>query len=208
MSATKVISAVVHAAIALTVFLVWYFIALNAPKRGLSWANLADSLKWFTTLSNLLQGIASLVMVIALLCGFDQALWLKALRWAAATSVGVTFFTVLLFLGPSQGYQGFYDDSGLYYHLIVPLAAMLAFVLLDRGGGLPWGYILIALAPFVLYGLGYSLNLIVNGFGPSRYAHDLYGFAQHGAKSVVISIAGMTTLAAGTAALLRLLRGA
>ena len=204
----KGISLIVHAAIVALVFYMWYFVSLNVPRRGLTIPRLKESLQWFTTLSNLFQGVVSLVTIAALLGGFDRAAWVRTLRWAGATAIGVTFFTVLFFLGPRDGFPSLYGRTGRYSHLIIPLLSMAAFAALDRSGPLPWRSIVWAMAPLLVYEAAYILNLARHGWlGPARVLYDIYGFASHGTTGAAIAIAVMTVGTGLVAAGLKLLRG-
>ena len=62
------------------------------------------SLKYFTVDSNILVGIASLVFVLRAVKGSAKRST-EVFKFTAASAVGVTFLTVLLFLGQMYGYR-------------------------------------------------------------------------------------------------------
>ena len=64
---------------------------ISSPKRVL--------FRYFTTLSNVLCAIASLIVVIMQLCG-GLPFWALLIKYVGTAAVTVTMFTVLLLLGP------------------------------------------------------------------------------------------------------------
>ena len=128
------------------------------------------SLRYFTVLSNLFEGIACLI-------------WLynkdEKIKYAAAVSVTLTMVVVLTFLGPLYGYIPMFSGVSFWMHLIVPLAALLEvifwnkekFTLKDN---------LLACIPMGIYGVYYIGNNIVNGIGQWPNSNDWYGFLTWG----------------------------
>ena len=57
--------------------------------------------RYFTTLSNVLCAIASLIVVICELCG-ALPFWVLLLKYVGTAAVTVTMLTVFLFLGPTS----------------------------------------------------------------------------------------------------------
>ena len=128
------------------------------------------SLRYFTVLSNLFEGIACLI-------------WLynkdEKIKYVAAVSVTLTMVVVLTFLGPLYGYIPMFSGVSFWMHLIVPLAALLEvifwnkekFTLKDN---------LLACIPMGIYGVYYIGNNIVNGIGQWPNSNDWYGFLTWG----------------------------
>ncbi|MBO7676763.1 MAG: hypothetical protein J6S49_04545 [Erysipelotrichaceae bacterium] len=128
------------------------------------------SLRYFTVLSNLFEGIACLI-------------WLynkdEKIKYAAAVSVTLTMVVVLTFLGPLYGYIPMFSGVSFWMQLIVPLAALLEvifwnkekFTLKDN---------LLACIPMGIYGVYYIGNNIVNGIGQWPNSNDWYGFLTWG----------------------------
>ena len=85
------------------------------------------------------------------------------------------------------------------YNVEQYLAETLDFCLLDRGGRVPFAMSFPAMIPMLLYGAGYSLNLLINGIGAWPHTNDWYGFARGGMASAamvfVIILAGTWCLA-------------
>lgn len=196
----RLISLILNAAIAVAVFVSWGSMAFSV-EGGVLTAPGLRSLKYFTVLSNLLQAFASVAYVFfvarALTGRVERApRAVTVLKYAGTVSVSLTFLVVVLFLGPVLGYRGLFDGVSFWLHLVVPLAAAFDFCALDREGSLRLRDSLWAILPMLLYGVGYVLNLLVNG----RVA-DWYGFATAGMGTLPFVLAGIA-LAAWCVALL------
>ena len=92
---------------------VWLSSAFGSGRHGAFSMEGLQSLRYFTVLSNLLQG----GVCLACLCGAKVGRW----KYVAAVSVALTFFVVLLLLGPAYGYDTMYVGANLWFHLILPI---------------------------------------------------------------------------------------
>lgn len=152
---------------------VWLSSALRPGRGGALSVEGLQSLRYFTVLSNLLQGGVSL----ACLCDVDVGRW----KYISAVSVALTFFVVLLLLGPAYGYGSMYIGANLWFHLILPILSMVNFMIVDREGAFSLRDSLFTLIPMLAYSLFYVGNLLVNGVR----GNDWYGFAKRGPQSAV-----------------------
>ena len=152
------------------------------------------NLRFYTVLSNLLEAIASVIWVVA----FAKASagsgsgntaiasasaraetviprWVEVLKHVAAVSVFLTFTIVLLFLGPLYGHDKLYLGANLWFHLLIPVFAVVEMMFLSdyritaRDNRM-------ALYPTILYGVVYMFNNIINGIGEWPDTNDWYGF--------------------------------
>ena len=101
----------------------------------------------------------------------------------AVTSVGLTFSIIAFFLQPMYRELNMYKGGNLFFHLIVPVIAMVEFILFekdDRDETLPFRYTFIAAIPSVIYGFGYLINILINGTGVWPDTNDWYGFLNWG----------------------------
>ena len=133
---------------------------------------------FFTVLSNCLSGIAALMMAISQIRG-DVSQFVFMMKYLGTVSVTLTFLTVLLFLGPTQGgyAKWFFDGDFFYTHLIGPLLALLSFCLLERRK-MSFGSAMMGLLPMLLYGAVYLYKVM---FAPEdRRWEDFYGFNKAG----------------------------
>ena len=139
--------------------------------------NGVHSLRYFTILSNLLSALAALLVA---LCVSEQGLpfgiWL--LKYIGTAAVTVTFVTVMLFLGPTMGYQSQLEKAGFYYHLAGPLMSVLSFCFMERFHELSPELSLTGMLPVILYGLLYAWKVL---FCPKeRRWEDFYGYTKGG----------------------------
>ena len=166
------------------------------------------SLKYFTVLSNLLLGAASLVYAVCLVrfLRHDAPIpsWAHKLKFAATVAVGVTFMTVMLFLGPTMGYAMMFVGANLWFHLVLPVLAIVEFVFFDVWRSLSFRQSLLGVLPTLLYGIAYCANILLNGVGEWPNTNDWYGFARGGVPGAAVSFAVIAAGTWGIALLLRL----
>lgn len=142
---------------------------------GLLRADGFGGLKYFTVQSNLLEGVASVLWLICIAVRGRETHWVAVLKYIACACVGLTFLTVMLFLGPLYGYPSMFQRANLFFHLLVPLLAMAEFLLMNREKiGVKENLAVVA-AP-LLYGTVYLVNVLVREPTDDPYAYDLYGF--------------------------------
>ena len=89
---------IVNIIIAITVACSW--IAIFVSSSGTLMHNGINSLKYFTVLSNLLEGAASVIWLISTRKNGKASARAELLKYIAAAAVGLTCVTVLVFLGP------------------------------------------------------------------------------------------------------------
>ena len=154
-----------------------------------------ENLKFFTVESNILAGIAALIDIVYTVKN-KSTKTVAVLKYIAAAAVGLTFLTIAAFLGPLYGHSHMYHGSNLYFHLIIPLIAMAEFVLLnDQKMGIREN--LYTMIPPFLYGMGYLINILING----AEGNDFYAFTAWGLPIGIVIFAGIV----GTTFLLGLL---
>ena len=161
----------------------WIRMMLGLSNTGLASSGLR-SLKYFTVLSNLFEAYASMM-------------WLykkdEKLKYIASVSLSLTFITVVLFLGPLFGYRIMFIGSNFWFHLIIPIIAVMEVIFLSKYT-ISKKDNLFALMPMFIYGLFYVGNIFINGVGSWPNINDWYGFFTWGYTGgvvvfVVISLA-------------------
>ena len=144
--------------------------------------------KYFTTDSNILVGLASLLLLI------EEKKVLKdnrksisssfyIFKFVATVSVTITFLTVFLYLGPGSkgGIISMLTNSNLFFHLIIPVLSIISFVCFERTNKINKKYIKYGLIPVILYAIFYLANVLthVENFKVS-IKYDWYYFLQYG----------------------------
>lgn len=199
-------------AIAVFTALAWAMMlfGIGSPEGMLATRGIT-SLKYYTVLSNILSGFASGLQAKHLLQGRDLR-FDRQLKYVATVSVGVTFLTVALFLGPLYGFLPMLRGANLFFHALLPVAAMLQFVLTADGRAIPFSQTFGATALTVVYGIVYYANILINGLGTGPDTNDWYAFTQWGMDKTPLVFAAMVLVTWAIALALRalniLLRGA
>ena len=168
-------------------------------------------LKYFTVLSNLLGGVAAIIYGAALtlrLCRVIRRVpgWVTRLKYVSTTLLALTFMVALCYIGPRTDFQSAYRGANFWFHLIVPILAVLDFTLLDRSGRLTLPATFLPLIPTAVYSGFYLANLIMNGYGGRDHPNDWYGFGDDGAAGVYIVLAALLVGSWALAWALRLTR--
>ena len=151
-----------------------------ADETGLTSSGLYN-LKYFTVLSNEFCGIIIFIDLIRKCMGKNVVS--RYLKYMAATSVGLTFAIIAFFLQPMYRELNMFKGGNLFFHLIVPLLAMVEFVVFEkesREEKISLRYTFIAAIPSVIYGFGYLINILINGRGVWPDTNDWYGFLNWG----------------------------
>ena len=182
-------SIIVNGAIFLTMFVIqtltcrkegrWQF------RRGLK------AFRYFTVLSNAFCALAALVMAVAQIAN-RVTMPVVLLKYMGTVSVSVTLLTVLLFLGPTQGYGEMLRGRNLYMHLVGPLLAIVSYCLWEKRP-MSFGMALTGLIPVLVYGLVY-LNQVILAPEARRW-EDFYGFNRGGHWPAALAMMLAGTLA-------------
>lgn len=190
------------------VLFAWTVMAFFGEKGMLSDLGLRN-MKYFTVLSNVFEGIASLVLAVCLVrmrngraACVPHGVFL--LKYLAAVTVAVTFLVVAVFFGPLYGHRLLYQGANSWFHLVIPVLAMAEFVLLDRFDGVSLRETAWAPLPALVYGIVYTVNVLVNGAGYGPDSNDFYGFVLWGLPVGFGIFAGILLLSWAAGCLLRL----
>ncbi|SMC56766.1 hypothetical protein SAMN06296952_1782 [Oscillospiraceae bacterium] len=147
-----------------------------------------ENFKYYTVLSNVFCGI---VAGLYLIRRSDKLIPLKL---GAVCGVTITFCVVAFMFGPIYGFLQFYQRGNLFFHLLLPVVAMVEFIIVRRGK-IPFRYTILAAIPTLIYGFCYMTNILINGKGEWPDTNDFYGFLNWG-WPVGIGIFAVITLSA------------
>ena len=166
---------------------------------GPGWGNL----RYFTVLSNILSGVASAIYLACVLRagglhagvpaagGQGVSSAVSVLKLAGTVSVTLTFLTVVVLFKAMWGIEGLFRGPNLWFHLVLPLAAIACFCFLDVDAHVRLRDAFAATIPMVLYSIGYYANILVNGLGTPPHSNDWYGFASWGLEWAPVVFAVM-----------------
>ena len=161
------------------IFVATFAIIISHFRKEGAW-DLGRGLKqfrYFTVLSNAFCAIAALMMAVSQINGaVPRPVFL--LKYMGTVSVTLTFMTVVLFLGPTQGgYRKWFGGDFFYVHLVGPLLAILSFCLMERRP-MSFGTAMMGLIPMLLYGAVYIYKVMLAP--EDQRWEDFYGFNRNG----------------------------
>ena len=152
--------------------------------------------KYFTTDSNIFLGIVSAVMIgLEISClakrKYELPKSILLFKLIATTAVTLTMLTTIFYLAPRDpvGSYNKFLDSNLFFHLIVPILALISFLCFEKTNKLSKKTPFFAILPVILYTVYYAINGFShaqNGVIPADF--DFYGFFDAGFVFAVILI--------------------
>lgn len=171
-------------------------------------------LKYFTTDSNILVGVAALIMLIYNIARFakpDAVMpkWVSVLKYTGTSAVALTLLTVVFFLGPvfaimkgPAGYRLMFEGNTLILHLTTPLLAIISLLFFEKDNKFSKGDCLIACLPSFIYSIVYFTMVIV-----LKQWNDWYNFTLGGKTFMIpVALVSMYLATFAISALLRKLR--
>ena len=161
-----------------------------------------ENFKFYTVLTNVFCGIVALIYLVCVFAkkGTEK---MAALKLAAVCGVAITFAVVAFMFGPLYGFLNFYKRGNLYFHLLLPVTAMIEFIAVKRRK-MPFRYTVFAAIPTLLYAIGYLTNILINGIGgPWPDTNDFYGFLNWGWPGGIVIFTGIPLAAFAVACIFR-----
>ena len=161
-----------------------------------------ENFKFYTVLTNVFCGIIASVFLVFKILKKDTEK-IRALKLAAVVGVAITFAVVAFMFGPLYGFLQFYKRGNLYFHLLLPVTAMIEFIVVRRKK-MPFRYAVYAAVPTLIYAIGYLLNILINGIGGAGPdTNDFYGFLNWGWPVGIAIFTGIPLTAFGVACIFR-----
>lgn len=172
------------------------------PEEGALQSSGIENFKYYTVLTNVFCGAVAALYLIFILLKKDAGK-IGLLKLAAVCGVAITFSVVEFMFGPLYGYPQLYKRGNLFFHLLLPVAAMAEFMIVKREK-MPFRYTVFAAIPTLLYGTGYMLNILINGIGgPWPDTNDFYAFLNWGWPAGIAIFAVITLSAFAAACIFR-----
>ena len=163
-----------------------------------------ENFKFYTVLTNVFCGIVASVFLVFKILKKDTEK-IRVLKLAAVVGVAITFAVVAFMFGPLYGFLQFYKRGNLFFHLLLPVTAMIEFIFIRRKK-IPFKFTVFAAIPTLLYGIGYLLNILINGIGGAwPDTNDFYGFLNWGWPVGIVIFTGIPLTAFGVACIFRMI---
>ncbi len=165
-------------------------------KQTLLTANKIENFKFFTVDSNILMGLSALLYVIynnKVIKKEQKEIPKKVgqIKLIATTAIMLTFLVTAFFLVPTSIYPAwmFYQNSNLFFHLVVPLLSLYSFLFLEKDYHLPWKNTFLGILPIIIYSIFYTGNIIIHTQNRQvSWKYDFYGFLRGGYQTMVFVI--------------------
>ena len=165
----------------------------------------------FTGLSNVFIGLVCLASAIYRLIKKEMTLAkpLFLLKIIALADITITFVITLTYLAPSIGssWWRLYINNNIFNHLLTPLVAIIAFIVLEQYVEINWKYCFYSLIPIIAYGIMYLINVYTHltPEGKVNLDYDIYGFCRFGVPVLILFLIGFIAISFGLTALYRYL---
>lgn len=142
-------------------------------------SNLAETMKYFTTLSNVFVTLCSFVNLILYAVSIAKKKnyikeFFQVTKLISVVAVAITFTIVIVFLSPNNS-TGFdlFAGSQLFLHVIVPIAAVFSFIFLEYQTKIRFRFFYFP----IFFALAYGAFYISYAFlAPKGAEIDWYGF--------------------------------
>ena len=185
----------------LTVVLVIY--SLIHFFRGLNQGNMIYSgfgcLRYFTIDSNILAAVACAFMLKENIHVFKgETNYGKnsiRLKFTGTSAVAMTFFVVMVFLGPTMGYPKMFEGVNLYLHAVCPLLCIFSYILVESEGyKAQKGEALFGGIPALIYGTVYLIMVVFVKAWPDFYTFNR-GNMWYLAYPIIVGVGALIGLA-------------
>ena len=124
----------------------------------------SDTFLYHTVWSNLLALICAILTLYYLRNGKRLPRFLAIMKLASVAMLTMSFLVIALYLAPTKGWVLMFDFGGLiFFHLFVPLLAVIDFLFLAQMDALEFRDVLPTVIPIALYLTIVLLTLIILG---------------------------------------------
>ena len=159
-------------------------------------SNLAETMKYFTTLSNVLVTLCAFVNLILYAVSISKKKnyvkeFFQVMKLISVVAVAITFTIVMAFLAPNNTTGiDLFAGSQLFMHVITPIAAVFSFIFLEYQTKIRFRFFYFS----VFFALAYGAFYISYAFlAPAGQAIDWYGFMfEAGARVAPVDLTKFT----------------
>jgi len=149
--------------------------------------------KWFTTDSNVIMLIISIISIVFILLKANGKIkklpqWLKIVRLIGTAMLVLTMMVIFGFtIGSTfmpqveMTLKGLYMGSNAFHHVVCPVVAIVAYLLFDDAKDIPLKKTLYSLIPVIAYGIFYMVMAYTHMEGSGfKEGYDWYRFCSFG----------------------------
>lgn len=150
-----------------------------------------EMFKFYTVDSNILMGIMALIMVI-----YERKLLKKEikeipkfvylLKFIGTSAITLTFVVTLFFLSPQYGFYAMYNNSNLFFHLVIPVLSIITYVIYEKHDT-KYSYAVLGIIPMFIYSIYYASMILIHlNDGGLTFKYDFYGFLRGNINNIYI----------------------
>ena len=161
------------------------------PGKTLLEVSKIGMLKFYTVESNILMAISSFIFAIyeiKLLKKQIKEIPKKVyiLKFVSTSAITLTFLITLVFLVPKYGLYAMYNNNNLFLHLIVPVLAIITYILYEHHQN-EYRYAIYGIIPMFIYSIYYITRILINlNNGGLTFKYDFYRFLQGNINNIFI----------------------
>lgn len=175
-----------------------------------------ENLKYYTWQSNIFAAIISAIYVICnilIIKGVKQQIpfSIYICKFVSLVALSVTFLTVVFVFFPilifTNHYINLFENSNIFFHLIIPLLGIFSFVLFEYQSNIKYRFMFLSTTSITIYAIYYLINVLVhmNEDLTVDVEYDWYGYASVGIHLYPLSYLVTFAIAIGSAFLINLL---
>ena len=163
------------------------------PGGSLLEVSKVEMFKFYTVDCNILMGIVSLIFIIyekKLLKNKIKEIPKKVyiLKLIATSGISLTFITTSFFLAPSYGFYAMFNNSNLFFHLVVPVLSIVTYIFFEKHEN-KFKYAFFGIIPMFLYSIFYTTNILIHlNNGGLTFKYDFYDFLQGNLNNIYLVI--------------------
>ena len=163
------------------------------PTGSLLEASKVTMFKYYTVDSNILVGVVSYILAICEILYMKKKIkkipeLVYILKLVSTSAITLTFLTTAVFLVPQYGLYDMYNNSNLFFHLIIPILVIVSYIFYEKHDN-KYSYAVYGIMPMFLYSIYYSSMICVNldegGLTPK---YDFYGFLRGNINNITIAV--------------------
>ena len=188
---SMIINCIIFILVAFGVYVMMTGIEFTGPNILLTDTNI-NVFKFFTVDSNILVGVSSLLLFIAEYINIKKKKSIpkviSIIKLMGTVSVLLTLIVTFFFLVPSSnaGLLAFYQNSNLFFHLIVPILCFISFIFFDPIN-IKFKDTFLGIIPMLMYSVYYIISVFTHlDHGKISWQYDFYGFLKWGPQSAFI----------------------
>ena len=152
-----------------------------------------EMFKYYTVDSNMLIGIVSLILII-----YESKLlkkkikeipkWVLVLKEIGTSGIGLTFLVTLVFLTPTYGFYSMYNNTNLFFHLIVPILSFISYIGFEKYNS-KYKEAFFGTLPMIIYAVFYIAVILFHlDSGGLTIKYEFYGFLKGNINNIYISL--------------------